>query len=142
MPLRMIFALGLAMFRASLRADDPNRLFNGSERPPDHRLTEKPKDLDGYFPFAPPTTKEAWEARRKELRVQLQVALGLWPMPEHGPVQATIHSPIRRDGYTVEKVYFASLPGHYVTGNLYRPTAEGKHPVVLCPHGHWANGRL
>jgi hypothetical protein len=123
-------------------ADDPSRLYTGSERPPDHRLTDKPKDLDGYFPFAPPATKEAWEKRRAELKTQLQVALGLWPMPERGPVAATIHSPIQRDGYTIEKVYFASLPGHYVTGNLYRPTTPEKHPGVLCPHGHWNNGRL
>src|SRR5205085_2773293 len=33
---------------------------------------------------------------------------------------------------------------HYVSGNLYRPTTESKskHPGVLCPHGHWANGRF
>src|SRR5204862_2312170 len=95
-------------------------------------------------PFSPPATKAAWEFRRRELRTQLQVALGLWPMPDRGPVHATVHGPIRRDGYTVEKVSFASLPGHYVTGNLYRPTAgePAKRPVVLCPHGHWANGRM
>jgi hypothetical protein len=142
MPARLILTLGILLLPTTARADDPTRLFTGSDRPPDHRLTDKPKDLDGYFPFTPPATREAWEARRKELRIQLQVALGLWPMPERGPVTATIHSPIRRDGYTVEKVYFASLPGHYVTGNLYRPTTGDKHPVILCPHGHWANGRL
>jgi dienelactone hydrolase len=123
-------------------ADDPTRLFTGSERPPDHRLTDKPKDLDGYFPFHPPVTKEAWEKRRAQLLTQIKVALGLWPLPDRGPVTATVHGSIRRDGYTVEKVSFASLPGHYVTGNLYRPTAGDKHPVILCPHGHWANGRM
>jgi hypothetical protein len=50
------------------------------------------------------------------------------------------------DGYAIEKVYFESLPGFFVTGSLYTPTsplAEGqKRPAVLCPHGHWANGRF
>ncbi len=142
MPARRFLLLALVLLPSIARADDPTRLFNGNDRPPDHRLTDKPKDLDGYFPFNPPATKEAWDKRRAELKTQLLVALDLWPMPQRGPVTATIHSPIQRHGYTVEKVYFASLPGHYVTGNLYRPTASGKHPAVLCPHGHWSDGRF
>ncbi|HZY87332.1 MAG TPA: hypothetical protein VFE78_21025, partial [Gemmataceae bacterium] len=71
---------------------------------------------------------------------------GLWPMPERArtfPLIPRIHGSIDRDGYTVEKVFFASLPGHYVSGNLYRPKGRsGKLPGVLCPHGHWANGRF
>ncbi|HEX4591081.1 MAG TPA: hypothetical protein VH120_14180, partial [Gemmataceae bacterium] len=137
---RAIFAA--VLLPALLGADDPTRLYTGTDRPPDHRLTDKPKDLDGYFPFSPPATKESWEKRRQELKTQLLVGLGLWPMPERGPVTAIIHSPVSRDGYTIEKVYFASLPGHYVTGNLYRPTGGGRHPAVLSPHGHWANGRM
>src|SRR5439155_17131603 len=124
-------------------ADDPTRVFSGGEKPTDRRLG-KQIDLNGYFPFTSPSNKQAWEERRVALRRQIQVAEGLWPMPERGPVKATIHSAINRDGYTVEKVFFASLPGHYVTGNLYRPTAKTpeKRPVVLCPHGHWKDGRM
>src|SRR5690606_23167999 len=34
-------------------------------------------------------------------------------------------------------------PGHYVTGNLYRPKGrKGRLPAVLSPHGHWQNGRF
>ena len=43
----------------------------------------------------------------------------------------------------VEKVYFESYPGHYVTGNLFRPKRiEGRVPAILNPHGHWSYGRL
>lgn len=125
-------------------ATEPGRVMPPGQRPPDHRLTDKPRNLDGYFPFIPPSELTAWEKRRVELKTQLQVALGLWPMPPRGPLQSVIHGAIDRDGYTVEKVYFASLPGHYVTGNLYRPKTQGdgRHAAVLCPHGHWANGRM
>ena len=77
------------------------------------------------------------------LREQMKVALGLWPMPPRTPINAVIHGKIDRDEYTVEKVFFSSLPGHYVSGNLYRPkNRTGPLPAVLCPHGHWEHGRF
>jgi len=128
----------LLLITPMLRSADPARVFPEGQPCPDSRL-QKPKDFNGYFPFTPPTTKEAWEARRKQVREQLLVANGLWPMPEKAPLNPVIHGKIERDGYTIEKVFFASMPGHYVSGNLYRPTAktDGKRPAVLNPHGHW-----
>src|SRR4051812_1699574 len=70
-----------------------------------------PKTLNDYFPFVVPKSKEAWEARRKQLREQLLVATGLWPMPEKTPLNATVHGKIDKGEYTIEKVYFASSPG-------------------------------
>jgi hypothetical protein len=49
---------------------------------------------------------------------------------------------IRHADYVLSKVYFESLPGFLVTGNLYRPVGEGPFPAILSPHGHWAYGRL
>jgi hypothetical protein len=64
-------------------------------------------------------------------------------MPPKEPLKPVIHGRIDRGDYTVEKVFFASLPGHYVSGNLYRPAKiKGKIPGVLCPHGHWKDGRF
>ena len=124
-------------------AGDPaaHRVFDAGQQPDDIRLRE-PKDLDGYFPFDVPESKAAWEARRQELRRRVLVATGLWPMPEKTPLNAVIHGKVERDGFTVEKVYFESLPGYFVTGLLFRPegNADGKRPGVLCPHGH--GGRL
>ncbi len=109
----------------------------------DKRLAPPISYNEKYYHWAPPATKEAWEARRPVLREQLLVSQGLWPMPEKSPLHPVVHGKIERDGYTVEKVFFASVPGHHVCGNLYRPTGRtGKLPAVLCPHGHWANGRL
>ena len=77
------------------------------------------------------------------MRQQLLVALGMWPSPTKTPLNAVIHGRVERDGYTVEKVFFESLPGHFVTGSLYRPKGKsGPRPVVLFPHGHWKDGRL
>src|SRR5436190_6554882 len=75
----------------------------------------RPFDKDHPANFAANfADRVAWEKRADFLRHQVLVALGLWPMPEKTPLNAVIHSPIDRDEYTVEKVFFASMPGHYV----------------------------
>ncbi len=131
--MRRLCVFVLLLVAASLHAQDAPR---------DRRL-EKPKDYNGYFPWTPPSDLKAWERRREIAREQLLVSQGLWPMPPKSPLNPVIHGNIERDGYVIKKVSFTSLPGHYVTGNLYFPTWKtGKLPAILCPHGHWANGRL
>jgi len=118
------------------------RVLPEGERPKDARL-EKLKDLNGYFPFEPCESPEAWAVRSERVRRQLLVALGLWPMPTKTDLDPVIHGRVERDEYTVEKVYFKSYPMFFVTGNLYRPKGRsGRLPGVLCPHGHWSNGRF
>jgi dienelactone hydrolase len=113
-----------------------------AEAPPDARLG-KLKDLDGYFPFTPSPTREAWGERAAAVRMQTLVALGLHPLPERTPLNPVIHGKVDCGDYTVERVFFESMPGFFVTGSLYRPAKmEGKAPAVLCPHGHWNNGRF
>jgi hypothetical protein len=139
-------ALALPHVGFAADGDDPTRVFTGDKKPTDARLGA-PKTLNDYFPFVVPKTKEAWEARRKQLREQLLVANGLWPLPERTPLNATVHGARDMGEYTIEKVFFASMPGHYVCGNLYRPKAnddkkDAKRPGVLFAHGHWAGGRF
>jgi hypothetical protein len=138
-PLRLT-ALAVLLFTSAVRADDL-RVFPAGQLPNDARLAP-PKDLDGYFPFNPPATVDAWKKRAEQVRFQMQVALGLYPMPTKTPLNAVIHGKIDRGDYTIEKVYFESMPGFFVTGNLYRPVGGGKHPGVICPYGHWSNGRF
>jgi dienelactone hydrolase len=118
------------------------RALPPGELPLDRRL-QPLKDLDGYFPFTPPASKDAWVQRAEQVRRRLLVSQGLWPLPTRTPLNAVIHGRIDRDEYTVEKVYFESAPGFFVTGNLYRPKGRpGKRPGVLFAHGHWQDARL
>lgn len=104
---------------------------------------QPPKDLNGYFPFTPPNSLSEWDVRKEYVRRQILVAEGLWPMPTKTPLNAVVHGKIDRGDYTVEKVYFESAPGFFVTGNLYRPkNITGKVPGVMFAHGHWQNARL
>jgi hypothetical protein len=102
------------------------------------------KDLNTSREFPKIASREEWQARAKEIREQVLVSCGLWPMPEKTPLQAHVFGKIERDGYSVEKVYFQPLPRFYLAGNLYRPLGRGKgpFPAILNPHGHWNQGRL
>jgi hypothetical protein len=135
----LLFGLAAASTAASA---DPVRVLPEGAQSQDRRLGPL-ANLDGYFPFNPPQSPEAWAKRAEQVRRQILVSAGLWPMPSKTPANAVIHGKIDLDSYTVEKVYFESFPGHFVTGNLYRPKGRtGKLPGVLCPHGHWREGRF
>jgi hypothetical protein len=123
------------------RAAGPRVLPEG-ELPKDARLGDL-KDLNGYFPFTPSESPEAWEKRREYVKRQMLLSCGLWPMPPRPAITAEIHGRVERDDYTVDRVIFESSPGLLVTGSLYKPKKiDGKAPAILCPHGHWATGRF
>jgi len=131
LPFLALAVAGSFLSATTSRADEPR---------PTRPLRDLRKD---YFPFTPVKDAQAWEARREEIRRRLLVAAGLWPMPEKTPLRAMIHGLIEMDDYTVQKVAFESLPGHFVTGNLYLPKKPtDKMPGILCPYGHWPNGRF
>jgi dienelactone hydrolase len=134
--------LALSITTMVVLAQAAPRVLPEGKLPDDARLSPL-KDLDGYFPFTPPTSKAAWEKRAERVRRQILVSQGLWPMPTKTPLNAVIHGKVERPDYTVEKVFFESSPGFFVTGNLYRPrNVTGKVPGVLFAHGHWSNARL
>jgi dienelactone hydrolase len=100
------------------------------------------RTLDDRFPPPRYSSVPEWQARALNLRSHLLATAGLVPMPEKTPLDPVVFGELQRDGYTVSKVYFESLPGFYVTGNLYRPVGGGAFPAILSPHGHWTYGRL
>jgi len=142
-PLRLILLAAVALSLNSHALAAGPRALPVGQRPNDLRH-QAPKDLDGYFPFQPPESKEAWDRRASQVRQRILVSQGLWPMPTKTDLKAQIYGRIDRGDYTVEKVHFESAPGFLVTGNLYRPkqAAGGKAPGVLFAHGHWADARL
>src|SRR5689334_14108387 len=79
--------------------------------------------------------------RRKQMvREKLNEILG--GLPDYsGPLNPRITGQIQSEFYTIEKVIFESLPGFYVTANLYRPNQAGRYPAVLLPVGHTQEGK-
>ncbi len=82
-------------------------------------------------------TLDDWNARRAQYRQQLFDMLGLSPLPPRTELKAVVTGKVEHDQFTVENLHFQSLPGLYVTANLYRPKNLAKPvPAVLYLSGH------
>ncbi|MGZ0173404.1 MAG: acetylxylan esterase [Planctomycetales bacterium] len=131
----------LVVSASPLLAETP-RVFPAGERPVDSRLCEL-RTLNSYFPFESVENGKQWEQRQEEIKRRILISQGLWPEPTKSKLNAVVHGRVGHDDYTVERVYFESVPGHFVTGSLYRPIGKtGPFPAVLCPHGHWRDARF
>ncbi len=85
-----------------------------------------------------------WMSKRDEYLSQYMYMLGLDPRPESTPLNATITGTLKGDGYVVDLLHYQSMPGLYVTGNLYRPanvSSDQKLPAVFYVCGHSGRGR-
>jgi len=83
-----------------------------------------------------------WNTRKtclyKEVRDNLKIDSLLKKRVAIKPILSKIR---KYDGYSVQNFAIETLPGLFVCGSIYSPLTKGKHGVILCPNGHWANGR-
>ncbi|MCD6050863.1 MAG: acetylxylan esterase [Verrucomicrobia bacterium] len=88
--------------------------------------------------FANIKTLEDWQRERVIAKQQLQEMLGLSPMPEKTDLKVNITGRVEHDQFFVENLHYQSMPGLYVTANLYVPkNLTKKVPAILyvCGHG-------
>ncbi len=103
------------------------------------------RDLNAHCPFTPPQSPDDWMSRADDLRLQINVSLGLHPEILLPDVQPDVYGLVQREGYVIQRITFDSLPGLKVTGNLYLPDPmpkDARIPGILCPHGHWNGARF
>ncbi len=83
-------------------------------------------------------TLDDWKSRRATYREQLLEMLGLSPLPERTDLKPAVTGRVEHAEFTVEKLHFQSLPGLYVTANLWVPRNLGgkKAPAILYACGH------
>ncbi|MBD0258285.1 MAG: acetylxylan esterase [Cytophagales bacterium] len=87
--------------------------------------------------------RRGWEKRAEQIRQHIRRGAELDRLPQGTPLKPIFGSKRTYDGYTVENVAFESLPGFFVTGNLYRPTArQSTYAAILSPHGHGEHPRF
>ena len=86
--------------------------------------------------------KDAAAAKERNAAVRARLLSLIGGLPDgRGPLNARVTRTTPRRGYVIEHVMFESLPGFFVTANLYRPERAGRHPAVLMSMGHWESGK-
>ena len=87
--------------------------------------------------LAPYRSLESWKSAKPTLQKQLREMLGLNPWPERTPLHPVITGTLDQTDIRVEKLHFQSLPGLYVTANLYLPKeVKAPLPTILYVCGH------
>lgn len=81
-------------------------------------------------------TLEHWRGQRVKLRRRLIQSWGGFPS-QSCPLKPQVVGGFKREGYRVEKLLLQSRPGVTMTANAYIPDSDGRHPAVLCVHGHF-----
>lgn len=86
-------------------------------------------------------TRETADQRKRETREKILRLIG--GLPEHsGTVAVKEFGSVEGDGFHVEKIAYESLPGFWVTADLYRPAAgDGPFPAIVLAPGHGAGGK-
>jgi dienelactone hydrolase len=130
---RLLFLIVTAARLASASLAD-------AESPADRNLADyfrkQAADLNART-FAGVHSLGDWTREREASRGQLREMLGLSPLPERTPLHATIAGREEHPEFTVEKLHYQSMPGLYVTANLYVPKQRPeKAPAVLYLVGH------
>ena len=84
--------------------------------------------------LAAPLAPAAWRAGLAARRRRWLAMLGLDPLPPRTPLKVRITGRLERGDYTVDTLFFQSLPGVCVPGNLYRPArAAGRSASIHGP---------
>ena len=81
------------------------------------------------------------ERRKAAVREKILNLIGGLP-GTRGPLNAKVLGTLDREGYRIEKIVYESLPGFFVTANVYVPTrGTGPFPAILMPVGHSLDGK-
>ena len=93
--------------------------------------------LSGHYADRP-----AFEARRDSVRREVRRLLQIDAYRDslvHGrPILGKVR---HYNGYTVQNICIETLPGEHVFGSIYTPATKGRHPLIICPDGHFGGGR-
>ncbi len=126
----------LALAATAVWADDAESVYAENRAALDEYFAHQVEALAAESVIEIPSAED-WPEQREAYRQQLLYSLGLEQLPEPAPLEAEITGVIEHDDFTVEKLHFQSMPGLYVTANLYIPNdLDESAPTILYLCGH------
>ena len=109
--------------------DAENSLYHFISSLAINQLEQREKEIAGL------NSKEQWLQRQKDVRKKLLNIVG--PFPQKTPLNAQVLAKVKKEGYTLEKIVYESMPKFYVTACLFVPDGlKDKAPAVLFCSGH------
>jgi len=137
--LRLAYILAPLDLTFEKTGDNSYRVFEQlyQDRPESEGAAALQRSLRNY------PDRESWEKRRAEIKSAILDAFDLNPLPKKTPFNPIETQTYRFDGYNVKHVALEIFPKYWLCGSLYRPDeATAPSPIVLCPHGHFPEGRF
>jgi len=135
MPRFLLAALLLMSAAASFAQPDPNHpdLCQGAYYT-EAQGAQVLRDLSSQY-----HDRASWEKRAALIRQGIIEGAELQHMPRQ-PLTVLRMGAVRLPGYSVENIAIETLPGYWLTGNLYRPADTLTSMAgILSPHGHFHN---
>jgi cephalosporin-C deacetylase-like acetyl esterase len=130
----LLFATFLSLSSLSAQGPIPDPFLQWMDRIAQEQLQRRENAIAEIH-----TVADA-ERRKKLVREKLLEILG--GLPDYrGPLNPRVTGRIQNESFTIEKIIFESLPGFFVTANLYRPNRPGRYPAVLLQSGHTQEGK-
>ncbi len=140
-----LVVVGLLVFQLAARgeaAEDPLVVVGDLHEMVNTHLGKRARDLleQRESLVAGLDSRARIEERQRYVRDRFIEALG--GFPDRTPLNARVTRTLERGDYSVEMLVYESLPGFYVTANVYVPKhGSPPYPAVLGVAGHSANGK-
>ncbi len=132
----MRFILGLAATAVLLGGETREQLIQYLDNLAGNQLQQRQRVISQIHTRA--------DAERRKATVRQKILQLIGGLPERsGPVAVKRFGSIAGDGFRVEKLAYQSLPGFWVTANVYLPAeGAGPFPAIVVAPGHGAAGKL
>jgi len=128
----LLVALATPLFAVAQKSNDTSNLCQGDYYTPAQAIKMHEAFAKTYHDAA------TWQRRAAIIRTGIIEGAELTHMPAKKPLHVIVTGKRKEGNYIIENIALETLPGYYLTGNLYRPADTTMITAgILSPHGHF-----